>query len=195
MGVSNERQPLRNKGKVLVVEESDQKTMDTLPEFMGSTMLANTKPTIGCVMPMTNMAGESSRTKKRISPSGAGMTYNEKFVISQGTTTLEPSRNTVVIIKDKADQDHELNRSSSHSSMPPTISLRDHLKPAVKPPDRLDINKGIKINKTFKKQVNAKKGDEAPTSTTSTTINPLMSKIQELVNKDVSLVSSAVDAF
>lgn len=158
MGVSNERQPLRNKGKVLVVEESDQKTMDTLPEFMGSTMLANTKPTIGCVMPMTNMAGESSRTKKRISPSGAGMTYNEKFVISQGTTTLEPSRNTVVIIKDKADQDHELNRSSSHSSMPPTISLRDHLKPAVKPPDRLDINKGIKINKTFKKQVNAKKG-------------------------------------
>lgn len=140
-----------------MVEGNGLNTMDVFPKIRDSAMPVNTKPTNRRMIPMNSMVGETSETKGCINPRGGGRTLNEKIVISQGTITLEPSKNTVIIIECRADQNHEHNRVSCPCPMSPTISLRNLFKSVAKPPNRLSISKYIKVNKTFKKQVNAKK--------------------------------------
>lgn len=69
--------------------------------------------------------------------------------IGRSTIIAEPLKNTIIIIENKMNQDHELNRASSPSPMSQTISLRDHFRTATKMQDRLGIIKNIKVNKTF----------------------------------------------
>lgn len=84
-------------------------TMNFIPETMDFAMPVNTIPTIGHVMSMNNMTGENNGTKGCIDSRVAERTINEKLVTSHGTTTLKPSRNTIIIIDDKADHNYEHN--------------------------------------------------------------------------------------